>query len=310
MPLDPIFTALAGNGEGNSGGPYEVDSVRAGYDMANALAGTAELASVEDRTIPGPGGEIPVRVYRPQGTGPHPPVVFFHGGGWTIGSLTSHDGMCRQLAALTPAVVVAVDYRLAPEHPFPAAVDDAWAATVWVADHPDEIGARPGPVAVAGESAGANLATVTAITARDRSGPSIAFQLLYVPTVDISLSHPSITENADGPFLTRSIMEWFFSQYAPAGVDHSDWRLSPLDHPDLSGLPPALILTAEFDPLRDEGEAYAARLAAAGVSARASRYDGMAHTFAHFAGAVPQGRLALEEGAAALREALGAPSTR
>ncbi|HZU74856.1 MAG TPA: alpha/beta hydrolase [Acidimicrobiales bacterium] len=310
MPLDPVLQAIANanrqSGEGRDVSQLSVEEARQGYDAIAAFGGTApELASVVDRSIPGPAGEIPIRVYRPQGDGPFPTVVFFHGGGWVIGSLDSHDPLARHLAALTPAVTVAVDYRLAPENPFPSAADDAWAATSWVAANGEELGSDTSRLALAGDSAGGNLVAVTSQRARLEGGPDIAFQLLIYPTLDASLEHPSITENAEGPFLTRRTMEWFFQHYTGGQADASDPRLSPLSAPDLSGLPPALILTAECDPLRDEGEAYGRRLEEAGVTAKVHRYDGMAHVFLQLAGVVPQGAEAIQECAVALRSALG-----
>lgn len=268
----------------------------------------ATPATTEDRTVAGPGGDIPVRIYRPGGDGPHPVVVYLHGGGFVIGGIDTHDGLCQQLSVETPAIVVSVDYRLAPESRFPAAVDDAVAATAWVAAHAAELGGDPARVAVAGDSAGGNLAAVTARKARDNGGPAIAFQLLVYPVTDLAGSHPSQTENAEGYMLTAEMMEWFKHHYL-GGADAADPDASPLLADDLAGLPPALVITAEYDPLRDEGEAYAARLAAAGVEARASRHAGMIHGFVSMGGLLDGGRVAVDEAVAALRAALGVPAS-
>jgi acetyl esterase len=310
MPLDPVLQMIVDNaaqsGQNQKLSEGTVEEARQGYDAIGAFGGSGpELNNVEDRPILGPGGgPLPIRIYTPDGDGPFPVVVFFHGGGFVIGSLQSHDALCRQLAGLTPAVVVAVDYRLAPENRFPAAVEDAWAAVLWAHNNAAEIGGDPERVAVCGDSAGGNLAAVTSIIARDAEGPRLSSQVLLYPTLDARGGYPSLDENAEGPFLTRDSMEWFFSHYCP-GVDATDPRLSPMAVDDLSGLPPALIITAEFDPLRDEGEAYAERLRAAGVEVTCHRYDGMAHVFVQLAGVVPQGRQAIEEAALVLANAFG-----
>ena len=279
---------------------------RQGYELFSGLNGPRpELASVVDDKVDGPAGPIPVRIYTPAGDAPQPIVVFFHGGGWTLGSISSHDTVCRQLADGAGAVVVSVDYRLAPEHPYPAARDDAYAATVWAAENADRLGADPSRLAVAGDSAGGNLAAVVALLSRDRGGPSIAFQLLVYPAVDFTMSHPSITENGEGYILTKATMEWFRANYLGPDGDVTDPYASPLLAPDLSGLPPALVLTGEFDPLRDEGEAYAVRLAASGVEAKASRYDGLVHTFFGMGAMWPRAADAMTEATTALRTAFG-----
>jgi len=304
MPVDPTLQMMLDNAAnaGRDAGPRDVGESRAGYELVARLGGEAPaLASVEDGTVPGPAGDIPVRIYKPLGEGPFGIIVFFHGGGFTIGSLDSHDPIARRLAADTPAVVVSVDYRLAPEHRFPAGVDDAYAATAWVSEHAADLGADRNRLAVAGDSAGGNLAAVTAIEARDRSSFPIAFQLLVYPTVDSKLRFPSIKENGEVGFLTEDTMRWFFEQYE--NVDMQDWRANIIDHPDLSGLPPALVITAEYDPLRDEGEAYAQRLADAGVDATMSRYDGMTHVFFQMYGILEGAREATDEAIAALRKA-------
>jgi len=273
----------------------------------SALVGEGEqVARVEDRTLPGPAGEIPVRVYAPEGEEePRPGVVYFHGGGFVMGSLETHDATCRSLANASGCTVVSVDYRLAPEHPFPAAPEDCYAATRWVASHGAELGIDPDRLAVAGDSAGGNLAAAVSLMARDRGGPALRHQVLIYPVADHGFDTPSYRENAEGYLLSRQLMEWFWGHYLARESDADHPYASPLRAPDASKLPPALVLTAEFDPLRDEGEAYAERLRAAGVPTRLSRYDGMIHGFFSMAEAMEPGRRAVDEVAAALRRALG-----
>ncbi len=280
--------------------------LRAGYAALSATESKAEMASVEDRTIPGPAGDLPVRVYVPtDAPGPRPALVYFHGGGWVIGDLDTHDGTCRAVAAASGVTVVSVDYRLAPEHPFPAAFDDCVAATRWVADNAAELDVDPGRLAVGGDSAGGNLAAAVALALRD-GGPPLRFQLLVYPVTDGSLSRPSIDENGEGYFLTKDTMAWFWNHYM-GDVDCTQEPLASVLHcadGALPGLPPALVITAEFDPLRDEGEAYAERLRAAGVPCEASRYDGVIHGFFSMGDAIPEGKAAIDEAGEALRRAL------
>ncbi|HEY8491534.1 MAG TPA: alpha/beta hydrolase [Dehalococcoidia bacterium] len=261
------------------------------------------VARVEDRTIPGPAGEIPVRVYTPAGSPPFPLVVFFHGGGWVICDLDTHDPVCRALANAAGAVVMSVDYRLAPEHRFPAAAEDAYAAVCWAGAHAAELGGDAARLAVAGDSAGGNLATVAALMVRDRGGPPLRFQALVYPVTDCNFETPSYRENAEGYMLTRDAMRWFWSHYAPGEADAASPYASPLRAPDLRGLPPALVITAEFDPLRDEGEAYARRLQEAGVPTVLTRYDGVIHGFFTMLDILDQARQAVDQVGAALRRA-------
>jgi acetyl esterase len=250
---------------------------------AGALFGTMDeppaVAAVEDRVIPGPAADLPVRIYTPEGDGPRPVVAYFHGGGFVFCSIDTHDGTCRRLANATGAVVVSVEYRLAPEHCFPAATDDCYAATVWVHEHTSELGGDPHQLVVAGDSAGGNLAADVAHMARDRGGPPIAFQALIYPVIDAACDTPSYTENAEGYFLEKQAMRWFWDQYLGVDCDGTDPLASPIKARDLSGLPPAIVITAEYDPLRDEGEAYAEALRAAGARVTMRRYDGMIHGF-------------------------------
>jgi acetyl esterase len=225
---------------------------------------------------------MPARVYRPDTSDDDalPTVLFIHGGGFVIGNIETHDNQARSICRATRSVVVSLDYRLAPETKWPGAVEDSYAALQWTAAHIDEFGGDAARLAIAGDSAGGNLAAVTALLARD-GGPALCAQLLIYPVVDFDPEHPypSRIDNADGYFLTADDMAWFSGNYVPAGADPHDPRLSPLRAPSLAGLPPAVVLTAEFDPLRDEGEAYAAALAAAGVPVRAHRFDGLIHGF-------------------------------
>jgi len=236
------------------------------------------VASVEDRQVPSGDGDQPARVYRPEGSGPWPTVLYLHGGGFVIGDLDTHDQTCRRLARDCEAVVVSVDYRLAPEHPFPAAVEDCVAAARWAADHLDELGGN-GVLGVAGDSAGGNLSAVVAQTMPER----ISAQLLLYPATDAFGDYPSREENASGYFLETATMEWFFGHYAgTAQVADKDPRHSPL-HGELAGQPPAVVATAGFDPLRDEGVAYGRALAAAGVRVEELQFDSMIHGFVDMA---------------------------
>jgi acetyl esterase len=261
---------------------------------------------IEDRTI---ATGIGARVYWPPIAAENMPVVvFYHGGGWSIGDLDTHDPVARAHAVGAEAIVVSVDYRLAPEHPFPAGVDDCWAALQWVGEHAAELGGDPERIAVAGDSAGGNLAAVTAQLARDNGGPALAFQLLWYPSVTGDLSLPSFIENADAPILDRDVVDAFLHWYLP-GVDISDpttlpITLAPANAADFSGLPPAYIGTAEHDPLRDDGARYAELLSAAGVPVELSNEPTMVHGFVSFALVVPAAAEATNRGLAALKKAL------
>lgn len=258
---------------------------------------------------PGPAGPVPLRAYRPQGTGPDaalPALVYFHGGGWVIGDLDTHDVVCRTLANGARCAVFSVEYRKAPEAPFPAAVEDAIAATSWVAGNAAALGVDAARIAVGGDSAGGNLAAVVALAARDAAGPALAFQLLIYPAVDQRMGHPSIEANGEGYLLTKQNMLYFRSHYLPNEADWLDWRASPLLAPSLAGLPPAFVLTAGYDPLVDEGRAYAERLAREGVSAEYRCYEGMVHGFITMGRVLDAANAALSECAAALARAFGA----
>jgi acetyl esterase len=263
------------------------------------------VAAVEDRFIPGPAGDLPVRVYTPEGLGPFPLVVFFHGGGWVLGDLDTHDPFCRALCSGTGCVVISVGYRLAPEHPFPTALDDALAATRWVGEHAAEVGGDPERIALAGDSAGGNLSAVTALRIRNEGGPTLRGQLLIYAAVGYHTPPtPSYSENAEGYGLTRESAVWFWGQYLADESQAANPHAAPLLAPDLRGLPPALVITAEYDVLRDEGERYVERLRASGVPARLSRYDGVHHRFAEMIGILDQAGQAHDEMCAWLREVL------
>ena len=268
------------------------------------LQGEPEEIAAEERSIPGPAGEIPVRVYTPAGERPKPVIVYFHGGGWVIGELDTVDNPLRRIANRTDAVIVSVDYRLAPEHRYPAAFDDCYAATAWVAEHAAELGGDPERVAVCGDSAGGNLAAAVAIAARDRQSPRLAAQLLIYPVTDFDFTTESYEQNGDGYLLTKGSMQWFWAHYLGAQDLGKDPYACPARADDLAGLPPAFVATAEFDPLRDEGEAYAANLRIAGVDVTAKRYDGMLHGFAWTLGATPSGAALIDDLAAAFRRVL------
>ena len=301
MPVDPAAQALldqleeAGGPDISEQTPEEARAMIEGFAMMQL--GAPEPAVVFDRTVPGPGGDIPVRVYAAEGDN-LPVLVFFHGGGWVIGNIESHDGACKQLLSeLGDAIIVAVDYRLAPEHKYPAAADDCYAVAAWVAENAGQFGGDGSRIAVCGDSAGGNLAAVVAQMARDKGGPAIAAQVLHVPVTDHNYDYPSYSENAEGYLLTRASMIWFWDHYLPNADAGHEAYASPHQAGDVSNLPPALVQTAEFDPLRDEGEAYAARMSEAGVEVSAHRYDGQIHDPMMMFAVNPAGLAALKEAA-------------
>ena len=307
MPLDPqcktFLDQLAA-----LGGPalHELTPTQARErSLPPDLAGPEpQVHAIENRWVPGDLGRIPVRVYRPSAESPLPALIWFHGGGFMLGGLDMCDRQCRTLANDAGCVVISADYRLAPEHPFPAAADDAFAATTYIASHAKEFGVDPARIGVGGDSAGGNLATVVALRARESGGPALAFQLLVYPIVDFTGDESaSIREYGSGHFLTREGMDYFADHYLPSAVNRRQPWVSPL-HTDLKGLPPAFVLTAECDPLRDQGEAYAGRLQKAGVATQLKRYDGMFHPFFSLAGIIDGAKTALADAGAALRVAL------
>jgi acetyl esterase len=265
------------------------------------------VASVEDRKIPGPNGEIPIRIYTPEGTGPFGALVYFHGGGWVVGNIEMTDQPCRMITKAAGCVTVSVDYRLAPEYKFPAGAEDCYAATKWVMENSVALNCDPSRIAVAGTSAGANLAAAVALMARDRSTPKIAYQLLIYPATQRELDTPSHKQFAtDGYYiLSRADMEWFWGHYLASDADAANPYACPAQAKTLAGLPPALVLTAEFDPLRDEGEAYAARLREEGVATVLKRYEGVTHGFFGMPSLIEKSRIAIAEASAALRAAIG-----
>lgn len=286
-------------------GPETARQVFAGM---TAPAPDAPVASVEDRTIDGPDGhELPIRVYVPEGEGPFPLHVTYHGGGFVIGNLDTHHANAQTISSKAGVVVVSVDYRLAPEHPYPAAPEDSYAALVWAVEHADELGADASRLTVSGDSAGGNLAAVVSAMARDRGGPPIALQVLVYPVTEPEGEFPSRVENGEGYFLTSATMDWFHECYLQGQAPEP--YNAPLRIPDMAGMPPALVLTAEYDPLRDEGEAYAARLEEAGVAVTCTRYEGMIHGFASMPTLIDRAGDAHDQIAAALREANAAVDT-
>jgi acetyl esterase len=265
-----------------------------------------EIGAVKDLAADGPAGPIPLRLYRPggvPGSARLPALIFFHGGGWVIGDVETHDVLCRQLTAGAGISVVNVDYRLAPEHKFPAAIDDAWAATRWVAARAAELGIDAGRLAVGGDSAGGNLAAVVALLARDQGAPALALQALIYPVTDVGAESASYADFAEGFMLTRESMRWFVAHYLAQERDAVDWRVSPLRAPSLAGVAPALVVTAGFDPLRDEGDAYARTLREAGVRVDAICYGGMIHGFVPMGRLIETGNRAVAHIAASLRQA-------
>ncbi|MEV0341839.1 alpha/beta hydrolase [Nocardia sp. NPDC050713] len=260
------------------------------------LQGSPEkVESIREQSVPGPGGDIPIRIYTPAGAGPHPVITYFHGGGWVIGDLDIVDTPLRALANRTGAVVVSVSYRRAPEHHCPAALDDAIAATEWVSRNVEQLNADPARLTVAGDSAGATLAAGVTLAAREFGGPAIAAQILIYPVTDFDFTRLSYQENAEGKLLTPASMQWFWAHYLGAS-DLPDFPYAlPNRVADLSDLPPAFVATAECDVLRDEGEAYAANLASAGVRTDAERYDGLIHGFFWALGALPSGTRILDD---------------
>jgi acetyl esterase len=270
------------------------------------VAPPQEVGAVKDATIPGPDGGLRIRAYRPLGSRTDellPALVYFHGGGWVFGDLDSHDPGCRELCNLARCAVVSVDYRLAPENRFPAAVEDAVSAIRYVAQHAADLGIDGAQLAAGGDSAGGNLTAVAALTFRDQGGPQLKLQVLIYPVTDFSMDAPSYTRIANGFTLTKDRMSYFRGLYLRGSEDAADWRASPLKAKDLTRLPSTLLIAAGHDPLVDEGKAYADRLAAAGVPVTYSCYDGMVHGFVSLAGAIDAGRRAIAESAAALKRA-------
>lgn len=312
MPLDPEAKAML---EAMAAAP-KFDLFSVPHTVVRQAFGTLpggapgspiEMASVESRDIDGPGGKIPLRIYKPTGGAETKPgIVFFHGGGFVLCNLDTHDTTCRQLARGTDSIVVSVDYRLAPEAKFPAAPEDCYAATQWTAFHARQLGIDASRIAVAGDSAGGNLAAVVALMSRDRGGHLPVHQLLIYPVTDFAFETPSYVANGEGYFLSTDMMRWFWHHYLESDDEGANPLASPLRAQNLAGLPAATVLTAEYDPLRDEGRAYAQRLAAAGVPTQYTNYDGVFHGFFGMTEQLPRARQAVDEACAALRKAFGA----
>ena len=306
MPLHPEFDAVLKQLAATPGPALTdlpVAEARAGYRMMRPAAPDVAVGAVLNRTIPGPAGPIPVRIYSPAGSGPFPILLNFHGGGWVIGDLETADGVCRELCSRVGCVVMSVDYRLAPEHRFPAAIDDCFAATRWAAEHAHEFNGDTKRIAVTGESAGANLAAVVCQLARDAGGPAIKFQLLAYPVTDADLDTGSYRANGEGYLLTKDGMAWFWDQYCPNPSDRTNPKAAPLRAKNFKALPAALVMTAEFDPLRDEGAAYTEKLKAAGGTAEYVCFDGLIHDFLGMSRVLSAVKPAMDKAVAALRNA-------
>jgi acetyl esterase len=308
MPVDPQIQMLLDLGAALP--PLHTLSVEAARAQfaARSFPGlrVPDVATVANRDMQGPNGSLALRVYTPLGEGPFPLIVFFHGSGFVLCSLDTHDAMCRNLCAGTGCVVVSVDYRLAPEAKFPAATDDCLAATRWAVANAAALNADPGRVLVAGDSAGGNLAAVTALRIRDEGGPKLLGQLLIYPVTDYyDPGTPSMMENAEGYGLTRAGMIWFWNHYLADASHGANPLASPLRATNLAGLPPAFVVTAEYDPLRDEGEYYADRLLQAGVATVAVRWDGVNHGFFFWPGVVDKAGAAIDEASSWVRALLG-----
>ena len=308
MPLDPaarmMIDAITASGLGHVPGATPEQRRAAMSSLAVDGARIQPVHEVEDLAVPGPAGEIPVRVFRPA-PGPHPMLVWLHGGGWVTGSLESHDLLCRQLSVAADAIVVSVDYRLAPETKFPGAVDDALAAWSWITEHAAELGAEQDTIALGGDSAGGNLAAVIALLTRDNALTAPVHQLLVYPVTDYEFESPSMVDNATGYFLEVEGMRWFFDHYARTADDFDDWRMSPLRAPNLTGVASATVITAEYDPLRDQGEAYGRRLRDAGVPVEIVRAEGLFHGFFGMQKFLPSAGGSWDAAVRALRGAFG-----
>ena len=315
MPLDPQADSYLDRMALLNNLPHHLAPVSASRhaieDLTVTLAGPAEpIARREDLTITGPGGEIPVRIWAPSLQPGLPMLIYLHGGGWVVGSPETHEALCCALANRAGVIVVAPRYRRAPEHPYPAALDDAFAVTAWLAEQALSIGADPTRLAVAGDSAGGNLAAAIALRARSRGGPTIAAQVLIYPMLDARCDSPSYTENASGYGLTAETARWYWEQYLANPTDRELAEASPLRETDLAGLPPAFVLTCEYDPLRDEGERYARSLRAAGVPVTAIREAGMIHGYARLPACFDRADSTYDQIAIVLRAAFRAGVTQ
>ena len=308
MPLDPQAQAVVDAMAALDRPPADQltpDQYREMASQAPLVPGP-DVAKVENRSIPGPVGDIPVRVYTPAGRGPFPALVYFHGGGWVIGTLDGGwDGTVRHLVDQVGCVAVSVDYRLAPEHKYPAAAEDCFAATKWVAENAAELNVDAAKIAVAGDSAGGNLSAVVALLARDRGGPRLVLQIMAYPVIERGFTTKSYVDNADGPILTRAMMEWFWNQYMRSEADAEEPYMAPIKASNLQGVAPAVLFTAGYDLLRDEGAAYAERLVLAGVPTDYRDFKGLPHGFFTMWNVIDKGKEAVAHAAAALRKAFG-----
>jgi acetyl esterase len=311
MPIDPVMKAFLDQMAMQPGPKMwelSASDARAVFGGLTQLAGPRDvpIGKVVNLKAQGPRGNIPLRNYTPVAAGgePLPTLIYYHGGGYVIGDLETHDGLCRLFANEASVRVIAVDYRLAPEHKFPAAVDDAYAALEWIEANASELGVDANRLAVGGDSAGGCLAAVVAQMAKERGGPKLVFQMLLFPVTEVGSGTQSMRENASGYFLEKATLDWFFGNYLEKGANTSDVRMSPLLASDLSGLPPAYVMVAGFDPLHDEGVAYAERLRAAGVSVAVADYPHLVHVFIYLQAVLPQAAEAVRAASAALRGAL------
>jgi len=308
MPLDPqaqkVVDALAALNLKPIKDSTPAEAREAMRTRTAALGPVEDVPAVADHRVPVAGGEITVRLYAPAGVGPHPVLVFYHGGGWVIGDLYTHDGLCRSIVNAAGCAVAAVDYRLAPEFKYPVPVEDSYTALRWVVSNAARLGLDSARLAVGGDSAGGNLAAVMALLARDRRGPRILLQILIYPVTSHDFGTKSYQENATGYVLTTEDMRWFWRHYLAREEQGQEIGASPLRAKSLADLPPALVITAECDPLRDEGDAYAARLRDAGVPVTLTQYAGMFHGFVRMTRILDAARSSLDEVAAALRKAL------
>lgn len=310
MPLDPTVAKVRDYRLATGFTPLYTMSVeearRADRETeATAWEWVAQPDEVFDLEMTGPAGQLPVRVYRPQSEGPLPVLVYYFGGGWVVGSLDTSDAICRALATMARCLVVSVGYRLAPEHPFPAAIDDCYAGLKWVADHARELGGDSARMAVAGDSSGGNLAAAVTLMARDDDGPALAAQVLVYPPTRYGAKTESMLGNTDPMFFNSYSSDWFWDRYLAQPADGESPLASPLNAPDHSGLPAALVMTAEFCPLHDEGEAYADALSGAGVPVEYHRYTSLTHGFLAMSSVLDTAREAMEVIAGFLRQRLG-----
>lgn len=303
MPLDPEAQAIIDRVAAAGIAPWHTQQVAAAREVYEARTrllaeDVLPVASVVDRVISGAVGPLPARVYHPQPGRTLPVLLYLHGGGWVLGSVDTHDRVCRELALETGGVVVSLAYRLAPEHPHPAALEDAWAALLWLAEHADQVGGDPTRIAVSGDSAGGHLTAALSLLARDRQGPRIRAQVPIYPALEPRFDTPSMIANREGYLLTRGDLEWFWGHYLAGQQPGPDGYAAPLLAADVTGLPPALVITAEFDPLRDEGRAWVSRLALAGSCVELAEYAGVTHNFVVLPGEMPKGRDAVRRIAA------------